>query len=354
MQNRANACGQEEICRQQAPASAGWPPPFHSTLRSGIVAMATDPATLDARLPRGFRTPPPPQRARPRSSSTLTAYIFLIPAFLIFGGLIIYPLVDGISTAFTNRVIARGGEFVGFDNFFTLFHDEIFARAAWNSLWLTVWVVAIKAVLGMIFALVLAQPMPFRGLFRALVFLPWAVPGLIAGLAWKWIYDEQVGVLTYLTLALGIADMPTYWLSDPKVGLISVGIAMVWHGLPFYTMMFLAALTSIPSELTEAAAIDGAGPFRRFFSVTLPQMRNVIAITLMLSTIWTFNSFHMVYVLTQGGPANRTQILPTLAFEYGIARSQLGLGAAVLVSVIPIFLVLIFILTQRMLNKEND
>ncbi len=148
--------------------------------------------------------------------------------------------------------------------------------------------------------------------------------------------------------------MPIYWLSDPKVGLISVGIAMVWHGLPFYTMMFLAALTSIPSELTEAAAIDGAGPFRRFFSVTLPQMRNVIAITVMLSTIWTFNSFHMVYVLTQGGPASRTQILPTLAFEYGIVRSQLGLGAAVLVSVIPIFLVLIFILTQRMLRKEND
>lgn len=317
--------------------------------------MAADPAALDARLPPGFRSPPPPVRAQRRSTPAgLTPYLFLIPAFLIFGGLIVYPLIDGIATAFTDRVIARGGQFIGVQNFLTLLGDEIFLRAAWNSLGLTLWVVAIKAVLGMIFALVLAQPLPFRGIFRALVFLPWAVPGLIAGLAWKWIYDEQVGVLTYLTLALGITDMPTYWLSDPKVGLISVGVAMVWHGLPFYTMMFLAALTSIPSELTEAAAIDGAGPIRRFFSVTLPQMRNVIAITVMLSTIWTFNSFHMVYVLTQGGPANRTQILPTLAFEYGIVRSQLGLGAAVLVSVIPIFLVLIFILTQRMLKKETN
>lgn len=293
-------------------------------------------------------------RPKSRRPSGLTAYLFLIPAFVIFGGLIIYPLVDGIATAFTNRVIARGGQFVGLDNFFTLFNDEIFVRAALNSFWLTFWVVLIKAFLGMAFALVLAQPMPFRGLFRALVFLPWAVPGLIAGLAWKWIYDEQVGVLTYLTLALGITETPTYWLSDPKIGLISVGVAMIWHGLPFYTMMFLAALTSIPSELSEAAAIDGAGPIRRFFSITLPQMRNVIAITVMLSTIWTFNSFHMVYVLTQGGPANRTQILPTLAFEYGIVRSQLGLGAAVLVSVIPIFLVLIFVLTQRMLRSERD
>lgn len=317
--------------------------------------MAADPAALDARLPPGFRSPPPPVRPQRRSTPAgLTPYLFLIPAFLIFGGLIVYPLIDGIATAFTDRVIARGGQFIGVQNFVTLLGDEIFLRAAWNSLGLTLWVVAIKAVLGMIFALVLAQPLPFRGIFRALVFLPWAVPGLIAGLAWKWIYDEQVGVLTYLTLALGITDMPTYWLSDPKVGLISVGVAMVWHGLPFYTMMFLAALTSIPSELTEAAAIDGAGPIRRFFSVTLPQMRNVIAITVMLSTIWTFNSFHMVYVLTQGGPANRTQILPTLAFEYGIVRSQLGLGAAVLVSVIPIFLVLIFILTQRMLKKETN
>jgi multiple sugar transport system permease protein len=317
--------------------------------------VAADPATLEARLPPRFRSPPPPVRPKKRPAPpAFTAYAFLIPAFLVFGGLIVYPLIDGVVTAFTDRVIARGGQFVGIQNFATLFGDEIFLRAAWNSLGLTLTVVAIKAVLGMIFALVLAQPLPFRGLFRALVFLPWAVPGLIAGLAWKWIYDEQVGVLTYLTLALGLADTPTYWLSDPKVGLISVGIAMVWHGLPFYTMMFLAALTSIPAELTEAAAIDGAGPFRRFFSVTLPQMRNVIAITVMLSTIWTFNSFHMVYVLTQGGPANRTQILPTLAFEYGIVRSQLGLGAAVLVSVIPIFLVLIYILTQRMLNKESD
>lgn len=316
--------------------------------------MAADPAALEARLPPGFRSPPPPVRPKRKSAPTgLTAYLFLIPAFLVFGGLIVYPLIDGVATAFTNRVIARGGEFIGFQNFVTLMGDEIFLRAAGNSFWLTLWVVLIKAVLGMVFALVLAQPLPMRGLLRALVFLPWAVPGLIAGLAWKWIYDEQVGVLTYLTMALGFADTPTYWLSDPKIGLISVGIAMVWHGLPFYTMMFLAALTSIPGELTEAAAIDGAGPIRRFFSVTLPQMRNVIAITVMLSTIWTFNSFHMVYVLTQGGPANRTQILPTLAFEYGIVRSQLGLGAAVLVSVIPIFLVLIFILTQRMLKKET-
>lgn len=305
-------------------------------------------------LPAGFASPPQPVRARSNRSDQISAYIFLIPAFLVFGGFIIYPLIDGITTAFSNRVIARSGEYIGLANFRELMSDPVYLRSINNSIWLTVTVVAIKLVLGLASALILYQPIIFRGLFRALVFLPWAVPGLIAGLAWKWIYDEQVGILTYLTLKFGLVKVPIYWLSDPSWGLISVGIAMIWHGLPFYTMMFLAALSSIPSDLIEAAAIDGAGPIRRFFFVTLPQMRNVIAITVMLSTIWTFNSFHMVFVLTQGGPANRTHILPTLAFEYGITRSQLGLGAAVLVSAIPFFLVLIYFLTRRMLRTEGD
>ena len=160
-------------------------------------------------------------------------------------------------------------------------------------------------------------------------------------------------MLTYIAMSLGFTDRPVYWLSDASIGLWSIGLAMVWHGLPFFTMMFLAALSSVPSDLNEAAAIDGAGPVRRFFSVTLPQMREVIFVTVMLSTIWTFNSFHMVFILTGGGPAMRTHILPTLAYEYGIIQSRLGLGSAVLVSVIPVFLVLIVLLTRRMLKTDN-
>jgi multiple sugar transport system permease protein len=132
----------------------------------------------------------------------------------------------------------------------------------------------------------------------------------------------------------------------------SIGIAMVWHGLPFFIMMFLAGLSSISTDLYEAAAIDGAGMFRRFWSITLPQLREIIVITVMLSSIWTFNSFHMVFILTGGGPAMKTQILPTLAYEYGISRSQLGLGSSVIVSVIPVFVVIIYFLTRRMLRER--
>src|SRR5690606_30449393 len=129
--------------------------------------------------------------------------------------------------------------------------------------------------------------------------------------------------LNYLALVSGAADMPVRWLSDPTVAMLSIGIAMVWHGLPFFIMMLLAGLATIPRDLYEAAAIDGAGALRRFRYVTLPHLRDVIAITVMLSTIWTFNSFHMVFILTGGGPAMQTHILPTLAYEYGIARNQL-------------------------------
>lgn len=280
------------------------------------------------------------------------AYLFLAPAAAVFFVLITYPVIDGIKTAFTNRAIAQAGEFTGLDNFVYLFGNADYWRALLNSLVLTAGTVAAKLALGLLSAVILTQPMPMRGLVRALAFLPWAVPGLIAALSWKWIYDEQAGVLTYLALKLGIVDQPVYWLSDPSVAMFSIAIAMIWQGLPFYTMMLIAALSSLPKEVVEAAHVDGAGGFRRFFEITLPQIKEVIIVTVMLSSIWTFNSFEKVYILTGGGPANRTQILPTLAYEYGIMQSQLGLGAATIVSVIPVFAVLIVILTRRMLTTK--
>jgi multiple sugar transport system permease protein len=282
----------------------------------------------------------------------VVAYLFLAPAAAVFLGLITYPLIDGINAAFTDRGIARPGAYVGFQNFAKLFADPDYLRAIRNSLFLTTAAVGTKFVLGLTAALILHQRFPLRGFFRALVFLPWAVPGLIAGLSWKWLYDETSGVLGYIALATGLADRPVNFLSDPDVAMFSIGVAMVWHGLPFFIMMFLAGLSSVSQDLYEAAAIDGAGMARRFWHITLPALREIIAITVMLSSIWTFNSFHMVFILTNGGPAMRTQILPTLAYEYGIGRSQLGLGSSVLVSVLPVFLVLIFFLTRRMLRDR--
>jgi multiple sugar transport system permease protein len=199
----------------------------------------------------------------------------------------------------------------------------------------------------------LTQEFPLRNLVRALAFLPWAVPGLVAALGWRWLLDEQSGAANAWLLGLGLVQEPVDWLSDPTIGMVSIGLATVWQGLPFFIMMFVGAMMTIAPELHEAAAIDGAGAWGRFWNVTVPGITDVIAITVMLSTIWTFNNFNTVFVLTNGGPANRTQILPTLAYQYGLQQSLLGPGAAVIVSVLPIFVGIIVLLTRRMLRERG-
>jgi multiple sugar transport system permease protein len=211
----------------------------------------------------------------------------------------------------------------------------------------------VKLVIGLAAAVLLIQRFPLRGLVRALAFLPWAVPGLVAALGWRWLLDEQNGIVNALLLSSGLAAQPIDWLSDPETAMLSIGIATVWQGFPFYVMMFVAGLTTIPAELYEAAAIDGAGVWARFTRITLPSIADVIAITVMLSGIWTFNSFNTVFILTNGGPANRTQILPTLSYQYGIQQNQLGQGAAVIVSFLPVLLGLIVLLTRRMLREKG-
>lgn len=289
----------------------------------------------------------------PRLAASIEAWLFLLPLLVVLIGLAAYPLVDGIWTSLTSRAVARPGRFVGLENFTRLLADPVYAIALRNSLYLTVGAVAVKLAAGLAAACLLTQSFPLRNLVRALAFLPWAVPGLVAVLGWRWIFDDQAGVLNALLLALGLVDQPVDWLSDPDIGIVAIGIATVWQGLPFFIMMFVGGMMTIPPELYEAAAIDGAGSWTRFRHITLPSIADVIAITVMLSSIWTFNAFHTVFVLTGGGPANRTHILPTLAYQYGLQRSELGQGAAVIVSVMPIFLGIIILLTRRMLREKG-
>jgi multiple sugar transport system permease protein len=303
-------------------------------------------ATLSRRLQ-------PRRRAGHRSSATLQAYLFLLPLLLVLIGLAAYPLLDGIWTSFTSRGVGRPGAFVGLANFAQLLHDPVYGIALVNSLTLTLGAVATKLVIGLASAVLLTQSFPLRNLVRALVFLPWAVPGLVAALGWRWLLDEQSGAVNAWLVGLGLVDQPIDWLSDPQWGMVSIGLATVWQGLPFFIMMFIGAMVTIPPELHEAAAIDGAGAWARFRNVTIPSIADVIAITVMLSMIWTFNSFNTVYVLTGGGPANRTQILPTLAYQYGLQRSELGRGASVIVSVLPVFIGIIVLLTRRMLREKG-
>lgn len=290
----------------------------------------------------------------PRGMTTSAqAYLFLAPLLVVLLGLAAYPLIDGVWISFTSRGVGRAGGFVGFDNFTRLAGDPVYRIALVNSFMLTVGAVATKLVLGLAAAVLLTREFPLRNLVRALAFLPWAVPGLVAALGWRWLLDEQSGAVNAWLTGVGLVSEPVDWLSDPRMGMVSIGLATVWQGLPLFIMMFVGAMMTIPVELYEAAAIDGARAWTRFWRVTVPSIMDVIAVTVMLSTIWTFNSFNTVYVLTNGGPANRTQILPTLAYQYGLQRSELGQGAAVIVSVLPIFAGIIVLLTRRMLREKG-
>lgn len=285
--------------------------------------------------------------------STISAYLFLAPLFAVLLCLITYPIVDGIYTGFTDRAIGRPGKFIGFGNFIELFSNEIYLRAIGNSLLYTIAAVAGKFVLAMLAAILLTQEFPCRNFVRALVLIPWAVPGLIGALAWRWIYTEEGGVLNYLLMSAGLIEEPVFWVSEASSAVIAIIVAMVWHGLPFFIMMFMAGMAAIPGDLYEAASIDGANAWKRFWNVTIPQMHDVIMITVMLASIWTFNSFHMVFLLTGGGPGNKTHIMPTLAYYFAIGRSQLGTGSAVMVSAIPAFIVIIVMLTRKMLKSSD-
>jgi ABC-type sugar transport system permease subunit len=213
--------------------------------------------------------------------------------------------------------------------------------------------VGIKFVLGLSMALVLSQERPLQWLWRTLLFVPWAVPTIVAALNWRWIYDDFSGMLNNVLIKIfGMQDVIS-WLGNPDLAMGSVIAVVVWSGTPFYTMSFLAGLKAIPGELYEAARLDGATPLQEFRYVTIPQMRRVFTVVVMLSTIWTSTNLVIVQVLTNGGPANLTQILPNLAYKYALAASRLGIGSAVNMVFFPLLAILIFLLSRRMLQERE-
>ena len=215
---------------------------------------------------------------------------------------------------------------------------------------------ALKLVLGMVMALMVNEQFRGRMLVRALLFLPWATPTIIVALTWRWIFDGSINGLFNLFRVdyLGATTLIQF-LSDPDKALWAVIIAVTWQGTPFYTMMLLAGLQAIPAEQYEAAALDGAGPMQRFRDITLPGLVPAITITVLLSTIWTANSINFIYAMTRGGPANATMTFPMLAYEIGIAGArQLGMAAAVSVLFFPLFIVVIYFLTKRMLSTDSQ
>jgi len=300
-----------------------------------------------------------PHAAKPlrkRIADASEPYLYSAPALILIITVMLVPLVLGISYAFRDIQLLNpfSGGFIGLDHFRALSEDQAFFRALRNTLWWTGASVFLQFFFGLILALLLDKPFAGRGLAQALVFLPWAVPSFLAGLNWAWLFNPVIGPLPHWMYALGIMDAPNNILSDPHLAMWGPIVANVWWGIPFFAITLLAALQAIPRDLYEAASIDGAGPVQRFLSITLPFLAPTIAITILLRTVWISNFADLIVVMTNGGPADRTQIVASYIFTQAFKRLDFGYASAIALVLLVLLLaysMLIVVLRQTLLNK---
>jgi multiple sugar transport system permease protein len=273
---------------------------------------------------------------------------FVAPMVVIMVGLIVWPFISAIYTSFTTRSIRRVDTFVGLDNYVRLWSDPAFWDTVANTFNFTIASVSIKLLVGLVIALLLNSNLPWRNVLTGLMLLPWIVPEVVTAMAWRSIYDPIFGGLNPILQGLGLIDRRVAWLAEPQLAMPSVIAVNVWKGIPFFTMLLLAGLKAIDKEQYEAAEVDGASGIDKFRHITLPGLRYVIIVTVLLSTISTFNTFGLVYLMTGGGPGGATRLYSILAYERAIVGLRFGPGAAAAFSLAPVLALFILLLARFM------
>ncbi len=267
--------------------------------------------------------------------------ILMVPAVTILLLFIAYPFVLGIWYSLTDARIGVAGQFVGLQNFITNTQNGIFQQTLKNTFVYTGVTTVFKLVLGMALALLMNQNFRCRNLVRAALLLPWIIPTALSTLAWLWIFDSTYGIISWLLKNAGLIQRNVPFLGDPVLAMSSVIVVNIWRGTPFFAISLLAGLQTIPQDLYEAAAIDGATAWQRFRRVTLPLIMPVLTVVTLFSIIWTFADFQLVYVLTRGGPTNSTHLLATYAYNIGMTAGELGNGAAISLWMFPFMVLLV-------------
>jgi multiple sugar transport system permease protein len=264
----------------------------------------------------------------------------MLPVAGLLGVFLTYPLGLGVWLAFTDTRIGRDGVFIGFENYTSLFLDRNFWTAMWWTCFYTVFATIFKFGLGLWLALILNHHLPMKSFIRAIILVPWIVPTVLSAIAFWWIYDPQFSIISYVLVdVLGWRETYINFLGDPWNARWSLIAANVWRGIPFVAICLLAGLQTISPSLYEAALLDGASAWQRFWRITFPMLLPILAVVLTFSVIFTFTDFQLVYAITRGGPVNSTHLLATLAFQRGIPGGQLGEGAAIAVAMIPFLVV---------------
>jgi multiple sugar transport system permease protein len=299
----------------------------------------------------------PPRAARKRTSlrsalkrKSTAAFLMTLPLILLVSLLVIYPAFYSLHLATLNKSMQR---FVGFGNFQFLFTRETFWLVVQQSCIFAITAVIFKALIGFIVAH-FVHNIPAKGQrkWRGMLLVPWVIPPAMSTLAWLWLFDPSYSAFNYLLAGVGIDRIP--WTGETGWARFSVILVNIWVGAPFFMIMYLASLKSVPDQLYEAAAIDGANWWQRIWYVTLPMMRNIIAITTLFSLIVTFANFDIVRILTAGGPLDRTHIFATWAFRIGIEGGDIPLGASVSLFMIPILAIAAVFILRDISKRGNE
>jgi multiple sugar transport system permease protein len=271
------------------------------------------------------------------------AAALLAPTAILLGLFIAYPFCEGVWLSVTDARVGVPGHFVGLDNFAALWNDSIFRVAVWNTFVYTAVATVFKLGLGLWLALLLNRNFRGKAFTRAFILLPFIIPTVLSTIAWKWMFDPTFSVINWTLFQLGLIHARINWLGDPVLALISVIVVNVWRGVPFFAISLLAGLQTISPELQEAAAIDGARAWQRFWHVTWPLLLPVTTVVMLFSIIQTFSDFQLVYVLTGGGPANATQLFATYAYQIGVGTGLLSQGAAISLAMFPFLLIVVVV-----------
>jgi ABC-type sugar transport system permease subunit len=290
---------------------------------------------------------------RARRRAWLFAYALLAPSLLIILAVNLYPILyAAYISVLQYSMLSPTRAFVGLRNYANLFSDSEFLQSLVRTVYFVVVSISMQLVIGLFVALVLNERFWGRGWVRAIILIPWAIPTIVNGALWRWIYQPNFGALNGLLSELGLIDNYVQWLARPWLAMNMVIIADAWHMVPFYVLLFLAALQGIPDILYESAKIDGASWLRQVWSITLPLLKPMILVVLVVRTIETFRVFDIIYALTRGGPGGGTTVIGYFAYQETFGFLNFGMGAAVAM-VITFSVLILAVLYVRLLHHEE-
>lgn len=301
--------------------------------------------------PTGSRAPK--RKTSRKFSQKAEPFVYLLPTLILLAVFVLYPVLSSLWLSINEAGILGGiTGFAGISNYLDIFTGEQFGHYAVTSAIWTFGAVGLQLALGLCGALLLNQKIPLRGAVRGLVMIPWATPSVLVALIWLWLLDPNHGLINQILLNLGFIDAPVTWLSSPETALPTLIMVDVWQGVPFFAVMILAALQGVSGELKESARIDGCGPWGVFVNVVVPKILPTILITTILRIIWTANYVDLAFILTGGGPAEATTILPLQAYLTAYKSGDFGTGAAY--AVIQAAILMVFIIMYVRLSAKGE